>query len=105
MTLFRYALLSLSIAGFLQAAPLGEVQGFVADAVDGHPIANVEVQTLGGVYRTKGAGDGRFSLTQLKAGDYQLQVTAPAYRTFTEDVHLSERAAATRGSGPGRGAR
>src|SRR5450755_4288491 len=90
MTLFRYALLSLSIAGFLQAAPLGEVQGFVADAVDGHPIANVEVQTLGGVYRTKGAGDGRFSLTKLEAGDYQLQVTAPAYRTFTEDVHLSE---------------
>ena len=74
-----------------QEAPdrsLVTVRGIVFDAVTGQPLAGVLVVVAGSNVRLESDEAGRFTITQVPAGTYRLELSHPGYRTSLEDFTL-----------------
>ncbi|MCY3610349.1 MAG: carboxypeptidase regulatory-like domain-containing protein [Gemmatimonadetes bacterium] len=65
--------------------PLATVRGTVVDAVTGEPLAGVVVVVAGADVRLESDDSGRFTITRIPVGAYQLELTHPGYRTFVDD--------------------
>ncbi|GAB2773995.1 TonB-dependent receptor domain-containing protein [Salinimicrobium soli] len=74
---------------------LGKVTGIVMDKEFNEPIpyATISVKDSAGaiVEGTVSAVDGTFTLEKLPAGNYTFQIQFMGYRTFTEEVTISEK--------------
>ncbi len=71
---------------FAQTADTGTVSGIVVDASSGLPLNGANVSSVGqSVQRTTTDGSGRFSVTDLPLGVYQLRVTLAGYQTTLSD--------------------
>ena len=71
-----------------QEAPdrsLVTVRGIVFDAVTGQPLAGVLVVVAGSNVRLESDDAGRFTITQIPAGTYRLELSRPGYRTSLDD--------------------
>ena len=65
--------------------PLVTVRGTVVDAVTGQPLPGVLVVVEGSNVRLESDEAGRFTITQIPAGTYKLELSHPGYRTSLDD--------------------
>ena len=61
------------------------IKGTVIDAVTGQPLAGVVVVVAGSNVRLESDEAGRFTITQIPAGTYRLELSRPGYRTSLDD--------------------
>jgi hypothetical protein len=82
-----------AILAFLTSVALtwaGEISGVVVDARGSGPLARVRVQLLGAEFQTVTDGQGKFSFSDVPAGDYVLHVETVGYRLLKRPFSLAE---------------
>lgn len=62
-----------------QAPATGRLVGKVVDGADGAPIGGARVELVGTAFRVSSAVDGRYSIANIPAGNYELRVTMVGY--------------------------
>ncbi len=72
-----------------QSQDPGEVRGVVMDARGGETLSHVDVQLVGGAYRTTSDAAGRFLLSAVAPGDYVLNVSTVGYHLVRRPFHLN----------------
>src|SRR6266511_3895076 len=86
--------LALTTAGRAHAQALGQIQGMVT-AEAGQPLAGATVTVVGaGLTATSGA-DGRYTISAVSAGTYQVRAKLIGYAQITQPVTLGADAVAT----------
>src|SRR6266508_3313866 len=86
--------LALTTAGRAHAPALGQIQGMVT-AEAGQPLAGATVTVVGaGLTATSGA-DGRYTISAVSAGTYQVRAKLIGYAQITQPVTLGADAVAT----------
>jgi len=78
----------LVLAWSAQAQTAGEVRGTVVDGRGGEALANVQIQLVGGAYRTVSDSAGRFRIAAVVAGDYALNASTVGYHLVKRPFHL-----------------
>lgn len=82
----RLALMVLAGSGFLSAQSAAYIHGSVVDARTGQPVpAQVRVSPSG--YRFACDSAGRFSIPDLHADEYRLEISAAGYETIATTFH------------------
>jgi hypothetical protein len=71
-----------------QAPTVGSYVGTVYDAVTHMPVSGATVRILPTSMTTLTDTQGRFSFDEIIAGDYQAEISAQYYATYTKDVHI-----------------
>ncbi len=66
----------------------GVVRGSVVDARGGEALANVDVQLVGGPYKTATGALGRFAVEDVSPGDYVLNVSTIGYRLLKKPFRI-----------------
>ncbi|HVM16336.1 MAG TPA: carboxypeptidase regulatory-like domain-containing protein [Gaiellaceae bacterium] len=78
----------------LASSGAGAITGRVTNAADGAPVAGAEVRVVGTPLEPATTGaDGRFAIDGVPGGTYDVQVTAPRFRSFTVRVTVQDGAA------------
>src|SRR6266446_1505665 len=80
-----FALLTTAVPAFAQTA---EISGRIVNARDNEPLALVQVELAGTMYRTVSGDDGTFHLTGVPAGSYVLQSTTVNFYPVRTPVML-----------------
>ena len=95
----------LLVTGFLQptavsAAVNPTLSGFVRNAADSSPIANVKVHLYGGYYgkSTKTAVDGSFTFSEVPSGSYKLYAYSGGLNDGSTPIYFSKSVAISLGS-------
>lgn len=69
-------------AGFFFQAGQGEISGVVLDGAGGEPLARVRVELADTPYRTVTDAQGRFTVSGIPPGEYELRVVTVGYRAI-----------------------
>ena len=91
-----FALVSLGASGLL-AAPVvqqGTITGLVVDDATSAPLGNAQIYIPGTEYGTLSSNQGRYLLTNVPAGTYQLSAELIGYRTVRQQVEVRANATA-----------
>jgi hypothetical protein len=85
--ILSFALILLSAMSFAQS---GTIRGFVYDEKTGEPVIFTNVILKGTSYGSTTDQNGYYSISQVPAGDYVIQVSYLGYETLEEEVSLGE---------------
>lgn len=72
-------------------AAFAQVGGLVVDARGGEPLARVRIALAGTSHEAVTGPDGRFEITGIASGDYQLNVATVGYRMLRKTFSLAAR--------------
>src|SRR5512141_159298 len=84
----------MAIAPTQAAGQQGSITGRVVDASSRNPIARAQVSLVGTTRGVATAEDGRFQITNLQPGVYQVRVLRIGYQSSTQSVTVGAGAAA-----------
>ena len=87
-TLFILACLSWGSIAWAQSGP--SVQGTVTDAQSSEFLPGAEIELKDTPYRSRSAGDGRYRLDAVPAGDYVLVVSYVGFEPFETEVSVTD---------------
>lgn len=81
-------LLSLLFASIVSAQTGATITGVVLDSHAGQALSHVTIQLIGQPYRTQSDADGRFVLSGIRPGSYDLQAYTVGYHTVSSSIQL-----------------